>query len=329
MYGIDGQNGLIFGIKRFSTNDGPGIRTTVFLKGCPLRCPWCHNPEGQRFYPELLFSESRCIEGCEECLKICPSNIDPRIELNRLQSNRCIIECGKCTEVCPTEAITIGGNVVGVEDVLRTVLSDRIFYEVSGGGVTLSGGEPLSGKAFTLALLHSLKTNGIHIAVETCCYGAPSIVQSLINYVDLFIIDIKFGRPEDYERYASAKDGSLVFRNLRYLMQSKVPKTIRFPCVPGYTDSVENIKAIVNELASYQIENLLRFEVLPYNRLGEGKYISLGRRPPVVPKAYQLNPFQIAEMLKCLGSTVVVLGDENKESMEASKDERLLRRAHS
>jgi len=319
MHDIDGQSGLIFGVKRSSINDGPGIRTTVFLKGCPLRCPWCHNPEGQSLYPELLFSESRCIEGCEECLRVCPNNIDPRIELNRIQDNRCIMECGKCIEVCPTEAITIVGEVVRVEDVLRMVLSDLVFYKVSGGGVTLSGGEPLFGKAFTIALLHSFKANGIHTAIETCCYGDPSIVQTLINYVDLFIIDIKFGHSDDYERYASAEDGSIIFRNLRNIMQSKVPKIIRFPCVPGYTDSAENIEAIIHELASYQIENLLRFEVLSYNELGEGKYISLGRRPPVITKTYRTNPQQIAEMLKCFGLTVVILGDENKGSMKALK----------
>lgn len=312
MYDINGQHGLVFAIKRFSLNDGFGIRTTVFFKGCSLRCPWCHNPEGLSFHQELLFRDSQCIKGCEECIKVCPQGIDPRMELGKLQGNRCLTECRKCVNTCPTEAITILGEIKDVEDLLREVESDRTFYEVSGGGVTLSGGEPLLREAFTLALVRALKSSGIHTAVETCCYCDPDFVHNLTNYVDLFIIDIKFGCPEDYERYLLAGEGSVVFKNIRSLMQSNNPKILRFPCVPGYTDNAENVTRIARELASYQIKNLQRFEVLPYNPLGEGKYVSLGRLPPAIPKEYLLTPSEVSEMLKEFGFQAVVLGSDNK-----------------
>jgi pyruvate formate lyase activating enzyme len=312
MCDIEGQRGSIFGIKRFSIYDGPGIRTTVFLKGCRLRCPWCHNPEGLVPPPEFFFKDSRCLLNCRECVNVCPHSIDPRIDLNKVQDDRCIVECGKCVAICPTEAITILGKNVGVEDVLREVLSDLVFYKVSGGGVTLSGGEPLFGGAFTLALLRSFKANGLHTTMETCCYGDHDLIRIFINYVDLFIIDIKFGRPQDYEKHASAEDGSLLFKNFHFLLQSNVPKIVRFPCVPGYTDSAENVKAIGQEIKLHRANNLLRIEVLPYNALGEGKYLSLGRQPPIVPHAYRLNPLQAAEILSDSGFPIVVLGTKNE-----------------
>jgi len=311
MYDMSERRGLIFGIKKFSLNDGPGIRTTVFIKGCPLRCPWCHNPEGLNSYPELFFNAIRCL-NCKECIKACPYNIDLHTELNKAQNNMCVIKCGKCVAACPTEAISIIGKNLEVGDVLREVLSDIVFYQVSGGGVTLSGGEPLSGGEFTLDILRSLKSKGLHVAIETCCYGNHDLLRKIIDYVDLFIVDVKFGKPEDYEKYVSAGNGALVFENLHFILQSKVPKIIRFPCIPGYTDNVENVQAIVREITLQQVENLQRIEILPYNALGEGKYRSLGYQSPIIPREYRLNPLKVAKILNDLGFPTIVLGVKNE-----------------
>ena len=295
---VGNTKGLIFDIKRFALHDGPGIRTTVFIKGCPLRCPWCHNPEGIRPFPEFLYRKQRCLDSCLECVNACPQGIDIREEWCNLQLvSKCIAQCNKCSEVCPTEAITIVGKEMEVQEVLSQVLSDRVFYEISGGGVTLSGGEPLFSGQFTLALVKAFKSAGLHTALETCCYGDIVLVEEVLNYLDLIIVDIKFGDPGNYEDLVAADNGEVIFRNLDVILAANVIKIIRFPCIPGYTDEAQNVTAIVEYLKHTPLQNVKRIEVLPYNPLCENKYQLLGMDAPALPNTYRLHPMYAVELL--------------------------------
>lgn len=184
-------NAIVFDIQKFSIHDGPGIRTTVFLKGCPLRCVWCHNPESWRPEPELLFTAAKC-SGCRRCAEVCPAGVhsftaDGRHELDRAAC----VRCGKCVELCPAEALELCGRSFTVEEVMAEVRKDCIFYENSGGGMTLSGGEPMMQFDFLHALLRLAHKAGLHICLETCGFAAWKQYETILPFVDLFLFDIK------------------------------------------------------------------------------------------------------------------------------------------
>ena len=267
------RSGLVFDIQRYSIHDGPGIRTTVFLKGCPLRCYWCQNPESQSAKPEIFFDRSRC-SGCGECLRVCPEGAGS-LSNGRVRLDREICRgCGKCIDVCPQETRKLVGRSMTVDEVMGPILKDVKFYENSGGGVTLSGGEPTAQLHFSLALLRRCKELGLHTALETCGYVSRTNLEKLLEYTDFFLYDIKHLHGGKYLE-GTGENNVRILENARRIAQVR-PMIVRVPLIPDFNDSPEEIRAIARfvkkELGSIKVE------LLPYNRLGEGKYERLDRR---------------------------------------------------
>ena len=250
--------GTVFNIQRFCVNDGPGIRTTVFLKGCPLSCVWCHNPESQRFEPEILFYKDKCT-GCGRCKCVTAADRD---------------------FVCFNGAKEICGKTVSANEVTAEVLKDKPFYENSGGGVTLSGGEPLAQYDFSLELLKKAKENGIHTAIETCGYAEKSKILEIAKYVDLFLFDCKETDQELHKEYTGF-DNKIILENLKALSDAGSKIILRCPIIPGFNDRAEHFKGI-SEIAG-KLSGIEHIEVEPFHPLGESKYSALGREVADIP----------------------------------------------
>jgi pyruvate formate lyase activating enzyme len=285
-------SGIVFDIQRFSIHDGPGIRTTVFLKGCPLTCPWCHNPESQRRDPQLLFYASKCI-GCKKCFEVCPVS-GALIPESKERINRDICNnCGKCTETCYAQALEMCGKEMTVEQVIAEVEKDRPFYETSDGGMTISGGEPLAQPVFTVELLKTAKEAGLHTALDTSGYGGPDALRRAAAFTDLVLFDVKIADPERH-RQAAGVDNRQILANLRTLEELGVAVVFRVPVIPGYTDSEENIRAAASLAA--QMKNVRELDLMRYHRLGESKWKRLGltyrlegTEPPSEERMHQLK----------------------------------------
>lgn len=266
------NGGIIFNIQRFSIHDGPGIRTTVFLKGCPLRCFWCQNPESQDKNPEVFFNKDRCT-ACGSCIAVCPNQanalFDGTASIDRDQCRG----CGKCVDVCPSGARTLIGRYATVDEIVKEALRDRKFYTKSGGGVTLSGGEPAAQPEFALALLRRCKEAGLHTAIETCGYASWPTLEALLAFTDLVLYDIKCADPRAHQK-ATGKSSDPIRENAARIAGCR-PMRIRVPLIPGFNDSEKAIRAIAHwaqtELGCKDID------LLPYNRTGENKYERLGR----------------------------------------------------
>ena len=277
--------GFISNIQRYSTQDGPGIRTTVFLKGCPLRCPWCHNPENQDGRPELLLRMERCL-GCGDCRAACPQGAIYATESGFLTlTDRCL-RCGACTTACPTGARQLLGEQFSVAEVLEQVEKDRVFYDQSGGGVTFSGGEPFAQGEFLLALLAECKARGMATAIDTCGFASPELVRRAATLCDLVLFDLKV-MDDSLHLQLTGLSNVLVLANLQELIQRGARVVVRFPVIPGHTDTPSNICQMGQYLAGIA---LCELELLPYHASGQGKYESLGRPYPcrdIVPPSPQ------------------------------------------
>ena len=274
--------GRIFEIQRFSIHDGPGIRTTVFLKGCPLRCLWCHNPEGMAPEKALSFVPEKCI-GCGYCFRACERGAhktaaEPGADgaasggKHTLDREVCVV-CGACTEECYAKALELVGRDVTVEEALDDVLRDRPFYETSGGGMTLSGGEPLMQIEFTEALLRAAKGAGLHCVVETCGFAGRDRFERILPHVDLFLYDIKEMDPARHQELTGVPNG-LILANLRSLHDAGAAVLVRLPIIPGLNDRDGHFRALAGLARS--LPNLLGFEVMPYHRLGTSKLNRFG-----------------------------------------------------
>jgi len=259
--------GTLFNLMRFAVNDGPGIRTTVFLKGCPLSCLWCHNPESQMPTPEVMFAPERCI-GCAECVRTCPNAALHWDEGKPVrETERCQL-CGECCEECVAEARKRVGYRTTVPELLRQVLRDRIIFEESGGGVTFSGGEPLMQAEFLCAMLAACRCEGIHTAVDTCGYAPAETFSRVSKQADLLLFDLKLMNSYRHRQYTGVGN-RLIVENLRSAAGMKRSLIVRIPIVPGVNDDQENASATMSFLESAGVRNI---DLLAYHETGEGKY---------------------------------------------------------
>lgn len=267
--------GLTFNVQRFSTEDGPGIRTTVFFKGCPLRCVWCHNPEGISPHPELVWYDTRCI-GARDCLTACP---EQALELTpqgmQIDRERCTA-CGACAEVCPAAALEVIGQEWTPEALFAEVQKDTVFYDTSGGGVTFSGGEPMGQADFVAELARLCHDAGIHVALDTCGAVAWERYERVLPWVDLVLYDLKI-LDADRHRSATGVANGLILENARRIATMGKPMWIRTPIIPNYTADEENITAI-REFIATQLPTVERWDLLAYTNLGQPKYHRLDRR---------------------------------------------------
>lgn len=264
--------GTIYNIQRFSLHDGPGIRTTVFLKGCPLRCQWCHNPESQSTVPQLSLFAERCI-GCGRCMSLCDAHV--------LENNQHVIRydacrgCGKCATACPAAALEIFGREATAQEIVEEAARDLPFYQTSGGGLTISGGEPTMQPDFAAEILTLAKARQIHTAMESCGHTAFSVLEKLLPHLDMILYDVKQMDSQLHKNY-TGQDNELILSNLRRLCgkDQTVEVVVRTPVIPGFNDQKENFAALRDFLLT--LERIPRVEVLPYNPLAGSKYPRLG-----------------------------------------------------
>ncbi len=282
--------GTVFDIRRYSIHDGPGIRTVVFLKGCPLRCWWCHNPESQSFEPEMIVRANRCIH-CGACIEACPEDAISWADGPVTDWDRCE-RCGICADACFADARERIGRTMAVDDVLAEIERDVAFYDESGGGVTLSGGEPLAQPEFTLALLRACKAREIHTALDTCGFAAWSVLDQVRAYVDLFLYDLKLVDDVRHRAVTGAPVGPIL-ANLRALSGLGHAIRLRVPVIPGVNDDDESMGQIAAFAAS--LPRLDGIDLLPYHTTAADKYARqnkpyklAGARPPSAARMVEL-----------------------------------------
>ena len=272
---------IFFDIQRNSFVDGPGIRTTVFFKGCNLKCAWCHNPESQSAKPQMMFYKDKCT-GCGKCKSVCPYHLE-QCEL-----------CGKCTLYCPVDARKGCGKEHTVDEVLKEVLKDQAFYETSGGGVTFSGGECMLQIDFLAEILKKCKENGIHTAVDTAGHIPFESFEKILPYTDLFLYDIKIFDSQKHKQYVGVGN-ELILENLKKLFERKAKLWIRIPIIPDVNDSIEEIQKIKDFLKT--IGTPEKIELLPYHAMGENKYRAIGKEPQIFKTPDAENMKRLKEIL--------------------------------
>ena len=266
------MTGLTFDIHRFSLNDGPGIRTTIFLKGCYLKCEWCHNPESQSFKPQLSFNPEKCLH-CFECVKVCPNSA------HKIKDNKHFVEwalcdfAGKCVEVCPSGALKIIGANTDVDFIISEVMKDKKYYDKTGGGITISGGEPMAQFEFTKELLVEAKKQQIHTVLDTCGYGEKSHYKEILPYVDLFLFDYKLNDDDLHKKYTGTSNKQIM-SNLEFLYKSGASIILRCPLIPGINDGADHLKGIKEIISKYSL--LKSVEIMPYHTMGKDKAYRVG-----------------------------------------------------
>lgn len=280
------MEGVIFDIQRWSLHDGPGIRTNVFFKGCPLSCKWCSNPESQDKCRELAFFKDKCI-GCMSCVKNCPHDAIRQEEMGRIiDYSKCRKKCynGRdkifpCTEECYSEALEIMGKKTSVPEIIDEVMRDWELYQKSGGGITVTGGEPLAQPEFLLELLKASKDKGLHTAMETSLFAKWELIEQCLEYLDFLFMDFKMMDSEKHEKFTGVSN-RLILENMKkiseYKKSRKLETVIRTPVIPGINDDMETISCMA-EWIRENLPEIKCYQLLPYHRLGRGKYANIGR----------------------------------------------------
>jgi pyruvate formate lyase activating enzyme len=297
---VSGERAIILHTQRLSTEDGPGIRTTVFFKGCPLHCSWCHNPESISSRPQVHWMEVHCI-GCGICLKTCPYDSLQKKEGAVVRDRSLCQACGKCVAACPAGAQEMLGRIVGLEELLSELLKDRVYYDKSGGGVTLSGGEPLMQPKFAANLLKRLKENGISTAVDTCGLCSPASLELVLPHTDLILFDLKEIDPEKHREY-TGQDNRRILDNLLFLRDYLIAHPaatslwIRTPLIPGATANPETVER-VGKFIHANLEGVVqRWELCAFNNLCRDKYRRLD-----IEWEYAVTPLLSRQELEELG----------------------------
>ena len=295
MIEVDMKKGYIFDIQRFSINDGPGIRTTVFFKGCPLNCLWCHNPESKSKNAEIFFDSEKCA-GCGACEAVCPERChkisaaasEDGAAAHSFDRERCN-GCGRCADACVYGALEAVGRCVSVNEVLEEVKKDTIFYENSGGGMTLSGGEPMLQADFAIELLREAKAAGLHTCIETCGFGNSEKYLEMLSLVDIFLYDYKESDTDKHKSYTGVSN-DLILKNLEMLSEKGAHIVLRCPIIPSLNDRPEHLRAIAEVANRYS--GIKEINVEPYHPLGAGKAKRLG-------KEYVLEELPFTEKEMC------------------------------
>jgi pyruvate formate lyase activating enzyme len=268
---------VVLGIARMTLHNGPGIRTLILFKGCPLGCLWCSTPESQKEEPEIAIYPDKCIH-CGRCVPVCPLHAihltNETISINRFLCN----DCGRCADLCHPEAIRLLGQRLTVEELVEEAKKDMVFYKHSGGGVTLSGGEPLLNPDFALQLLQALKGEGISVGVDACGHVPWASIEQMLPYIDFFLWDIKHMDSQKHREFTGVSN-ELILENARSVSDRNIPLYIRVPVIPGYNDSEENIRATC-EFAR-ELSSLVEVDLLPLHHLGKARYDSLNRDYPI------------------------------------------------
>ena len=298
--------GTIFDVVKFSTHDGPGIRTAVFFKGCPLHCWWCHNPEGQFPGAQVVYMEERCIR-CFSCVEACPNHAIKIVEgIPTVERDACR-HSGVCVRVCQTKAREMAGKMVKVSEVMAEIEKDTVFYDESGGGVTFSGGEPFMQPIFLQNLLEACHERRIHTAIETCGFVDAKTLLNSVPYAELYLYDLKAFDNEIHRKFTGSSN-EIILNNLRQLARVHDHIIVRFPLIPGVNDDDSSVRQIGEFVSS--LETVKEIDVLPYHKLGVEKYKRLGkvsRMPKVEPPA-ALRVDETVEKLEGFGLMVKVGG---------------------
>jgi len=262
------MEGIVFNIQRYSIDDGPGVRTTVFLKGCPLTCLWCSNPESQNPMPEIIYRYTSC-KKCGTCVKVCPEHAITLDEDGVHIDRKACTKCGKCVEACLHQALQMSGKKMTVDEVLNIVKRDMDYYEASGGGVTASGGEILVQADFVAELFRRCQELNIHTCADTSGYGSQEAMEKILEYSNLVYFDLKHMDPEEHKKLCG-QSNELILRNLALVVAKGVPVVIRVPLIPGYNNSEENLRALAKTVVD--ITKDAPVNLLPYHRYGANKY---------------------------------------------------------